>query len=101
MEMHDAPTLSIDQGAALLWLRKANGRAGCDRAGTISRGRDRCPLVFLAFEALERLGLVEFRLPADIADCRLEVLIAEAGARYPVDPAAERRLDALLRRFDD
>ena len=99
--MQDAPPFTTDQGAALLWLRKANGRAGCDRAGTISLGRNRCPLIFAAFEALERSGLVEFRLPGDVAHYRLEVLITEAGDRHPIEPDAERRLDQLMRRFDD
>lgn len=94
-------SLTTDQGAALLWLRKVGGIAGCNRDGAVSAGRDLCPLVFAAFDGLERLGLVDMRLPRVIARCRLEVLVTEAGATVEIEPAAERRLDQLLRRFDD
>ncbi len=99
--MSDAPSLTTDQGAALLWLRKAGGRAGCDRGGHVAAGRDFCPLVFVQFEALERRGLVEICQPGDLVGYRLAVVITEAGACQPIEPAAERRLDQLLRRFDD
>lgn len=93
--------LTTNQGAALLWLRQVGGRAKCDRNGTVEIGREMCPIPFAAFGILERFGLVEMRLPADILECRLWVLITEAGAAFDVDPAAERRLDHLTRRFDD
>ncbi|MCM5556305.1 hypothetical protein [Pleomorphomonas sp. JP5] len=95
------PPLTIDQGAALLWLRQAGGRAQCDRAGTVSAGRKDCPITFPAFGHLDHAGLVQMRLPADILECRLLVLITEAGVALEIDPAAERRLDQLMRRFDD
>lgn len=93
--------LTPDQGAALLWLRQVGGRAGCDSSGNLSLGRNRCPLVFAPFDRLGHLGLVEMRLPSDKAECRLWVLITEVGAALEIDPAAERRLDHLMRRFDD
>ncbi|MBS1164919.1 MAG: hypothetical protein H6R00_944 [Proteobacteria bacterium] len=93
--------LTPDQGAALLWLHQAGGRAGCDSGGNLSIGGNRCPLVFAPFDRLDQLGLAEMRLPSDKAECRLWVLITEAGAALEIDPAAERRLDQLMRRFDD
>ena len=93
--------LNPDQGAALLWLRQAGGRAGCDSGGNLSIGRNRCPLFFAPFDRLGQLGLVEMRLPSDKAECRLLVFVTEAGAALDIDPAAERRLDQLMRRFDD
>lgn len=94
-------TLTIDQGAALLWLRQAGGRAQSDRAGTVSFDRSICPITFPAFGHLDQAGLVEMRLPADLLECRLLVLLTEVGATLEIDPAAERRLDQLMRRFDD
>jgi len=96
-----AATITIDQGAALLWLRQVGGRAGCDRQGRIAVGCSCCPLVFANFEVLDHAGLVKMRLPGDIAECRLEVSITEAGATTPIEPESERRLDRLMRRFDD
>lgn len=93
--------LTADQGAALLWLRKAGGSAGCNRNGTVSVGRVCCPIPFASFGFLDLQGLVEMRLPSDKVECRLWVLVTEAGATLEIDPAAERRLDRLMRRFDD
>lgn len=95
------PALSADQGAALLWLRSAGGRAACDRNGTVSAGRACCPIPFAAFGFLDLFGYVVVRLPADMTECRLWILVTEAGAAAEIDPAAERRLDQLTRRFDD
>lgn len=93
--------LTPDQGAALLWLRQVGGRAGCDSGGNLAISHNRCPLVFAPFDRLDQLGLVEMRLPSDKAEYRLWVLVTEAGAALEIDPAAERRLDQLMRRFDD
>lgn len=93
--------LTIDQGAALMWLRKVGGLAGCNRAGDVSFQGTLCPLTFINFEALERLGMVEARLPDKASEHRLDVLMTDAGAKHPIEPSAERRLDELLRRFDD
>lgn len=95
------PVLSVDQGAALLWLRQAGGRAGSDRSGHVSFNRAFCPLVFTNFDALESLGLVEMQLADKASGNRLDVLITDEGSKHPIEPDAERRLDELMRRFDD
>ncbi|WP_026784181.1 hypothetical protein [Pleomorphomonas koreensis] len=96
-----AAALTVDQGAALLWLRKVGGHAGTDARGYVVADRSVCPVLLAAFNGLARRQLVDLQSFPDGAYGRSEVSLTEAGASFPIEPESERRLDALLRRFDD
>lgn len=99
--MMEGPTLTIDQGAALLWLRQVGGRAGTDAQGYVVADRSVCPVLLAAFNGLARRQLVDLQSFPDGAYGRSEVSLTEADVSFPIEPMSERRLDALLRRFDD
>ncbi|WP_026790367.1 hypothetical protein [Pleomorphomonas oryzae] len=101
--MRDAIATSpeIIAEVGLLWLRANGGEALVQRSGRLYAGQATCPVAFVAFEVLERDGLVA-SARADGVHAQLIVALTAAGKLATVSDEATARYRRLMHgRFED